>query len=322
MLLARLRRRLALTVTAAALLAVASCGKPADTATDPAAEKPGLPMWVIKDADSTIYLTGTVHMLPPDVEWRSARLDKAIDDATELWLELPMPTSQEEMARQYGPMMMRHMFSFNRPLSSLLTDEEEAQLAAAIERAELPPDMAAGFEMMKPWAVTLMLGVGPLVASGFDPESGIDINIARIAEDQGDAIKGFETFEQQMEMLAGGTEEEQLEALRAVIAAPPEATDDMLEQSEKAFAGWARGEVQPVEDLVMQMRTAGSNDPSMAGLSVETMLDNRNEDWAEQIEELLAGEGTSFIAVGAAHLVGPNSVQDYLNQRGIEAKRY
>ena len=315
----RLLRSFRLAAAATALFAVASCS---EKAAEPAAEQAGLPMWVIKDADSTIYMTGTVHMLPPDVEWRSERLDKAIDDATELWLELPMPTSQEEMARQYGPMMMRHMFSFNRPLSSLLTDEEEAQLAAAIERAKLPPETAAGFEMMKPWAVTLMLGVGPLVASGFDPESGIDINIARIAEEQGDAVKGFETFEQQMEMLAGGTEEEQLEALRAVIAAPPETTDDMLEKSEKAFAGWARGEVEPVEDLVMQMRAAGSSDPSMAGLTVEAMLDNRNADWAAQIEDLLAGEGTSFIAVGAAHLVGPNSVQEYLSKRGIEAERY
>ena len=123
-------------------------------------------------------------------------------------------------------------------------------------------------------------------------------------------------------MLAGGTEEEQLKALLTAIAAPLESTDVMMEQSEKAFAGWARGEAEPLEDLVRQMRAAGANDPSMAGLSVETMLDNRNANWAEQIEQLLAGEGTAFIAVGAAHLVGPNSVQHYLVQRGIEAKRY
>ena len=177
-------------------------------------EKPdtgGLPMWVIKDADSTLYLTGTVHMLPPDVEWRSKRLDKALEDATELWLELPMPTSQEEMMKEYGPMMMRHMFSFNRPLSSLLTEDEKKQLAAAIERARLPPDTAAGLELMKPWAVSMVIGMGPLISSGYDAEEGIDINLARLAEKQGDEVKGFETFEEQMNMLAGGTEEEQLE---------------------------------------------------------------------------------------------------------------
>lgn len=307
--------KLKFAAAAAALLAACS----------PAPEKAdagGLPMWVIKDEDSTIYMTGTVHMLPPDVQWRSARLDKALKDSTELWLELPMPTSQEAMMRQYGPMMMKHMMSFNRPLSSLLTEEEKAQLAAAIERAKLPPNTAQGLDMMKPWAVTLMLGVGPLVASGFDPESGIDINIARMAEEQGDAIKGFETFEQQMKMLSSGTEEEQLAALRAAIAAPPEASEDMQEASEKAFEGWARGEVEPVEKLVADMRTGAAAESGLGAMSVEVILDNRNEDWAGQIEEQLKGSGTSFIAVGAAHLVGPTSVQERLKLRGIEAQRY
>jgi len=138
------RPRLRYAVAAAALLAAAACSEQAAV---PEAEKLGLPMWVIEDADSTIYLTGTVHLLPPDVEWRNARLDKAIGDADELWVEVPMPASQEEMVRQYGPMIMRHMFSFNRPLSSLLTEEERVQLAAAPARADLPAETAAGFEM-------------------------------------------------------------------------------------------------------------------------------------------------------------------------------
>lgn len=310
-----LLRRLKL---AAAALCLAACTPAGETAE----EKTGLPIWVIEDQDSTIYLTGTVHLLPPDVEWRSPKLDKAIEDATEVWLELPMPTSQEEMLRQHGRMMMSYMFSFNRPLSSLLTPEENAQLAEAIKRAKLPENSAAGMDMMKPWAVTMMLGMGPLVASGFDPESGIDINIARIAEEQGDKILGFETFEQQMKMLAGGTEEEQLEALRKVISAPPRPDEEAArEKAEAAYTGWARGEIKPVEDLVAEMY-AMNGDPSLGSVSVQAILDNRNEDWARQIEDRLKGSGVSFVAVGAAHLVGPNSVQERLKARGIEARLY
>ncbi|MDP3736014.1 MAG: TraB/GumN family protein [Hyphomonadaceae bacterium] len=297
-----------------AALAIAACSPAAE-------EKPdtgGLPMWVIEDADSTIYLTGTVHMLPPDVDWRSKKLDKALDDASELWLELPMPTSQEAMMKEYGPLMMRKMFSFNRPLSSLLTEEEKLKLAEAIERAKLPPESAAGLEMMKPWAVSMMIGMGPLISSGYDAEEGIDINLARLAEEQDDDIKGFETFEQQMDMLAGGSEEEQLEGLRAVLNAPPESADDMQKQSEAAYEGWARGDVKAVEDLVTAMRSGAGAD----GMSMEVMLDNRNENWAGQIEERLKGEGVSFVAVGAAHLVGSKSVQERLKLRGIEAKPY
>jgi uncharacterized protein YbaP (TraB family) len=302
---------------AAAVLLAAACSPVAEKA-----DAGGLPMWVIRDEDSTIYLTGTVHLLPPDVDWRSKRLEDAIDEATEVWLELPMPTSQEEMLRKYGRKMMGYMMSFDRPLSSLLTEEEKRQLADAIKRANLPENTAAGLEMMKPWAATLVLGLGPMVASGFDPESGIDINIARLAEEQGDKILGFETFEQQMEMLAGGTEEEQLEALRKVLAAPPPADDESeRKKAEAAYLGWARGETKAVEDLVAEMR-AGSGDPSLGATPVEVILDNRNENWAGQIEERLKGSGVSFIAVGAAHLVGPTSVQERLKARGIEAKRY
>ena len=105
-----LPRKLKFAAAAAALLAACS------PAPEKAADAGGLPMWVIEDNDSTIYMTGTVHMLPPDVQWRSPRLDKALKDSTELWLELPMPTSQEAMLRQYGPMMMKHMMAITRSL--------------------------------------------------------------------------------------------------------------------------------------------------------------------------------------------------------------
>ena len=45
-------------------------------------------MWVIRDTDSTVYITGTVHMLPPGIKWESEKLVRAIRDSKELWLEL------------------------------------------------------------------------------------------------------------------------------------------------------------------------------------------------------------------------------------------
>ncbi len=120
------KRLLAATACAAALSAAAA----AET-----------PMWVIRDADSTIYLTGTVHMLPPELEWSGDKLDKALEDATELWLEVPMAGSLAEMQAEIAPIMMQYALSPNKPLSSRLTEEEQAQLAAALERADLPPGL-------------------------------------------------------------------------------------------------------------------------------------------------------------------------------------
>ena len=54
----------------------------------------------------------------------------------------------------------------------------------------------------------------------------------------------------------------------------------------------------------------------------EALLYSRNATWADWIEDRLeTTPGTVFIAVGAGHLAGEKSVQDYLGQRGIQSER-
>lgn len=305
-------------VFAGAALVIAACSPSVKTEAAKDDGPKGLPMWVIKDADSTIYLTGTVHALPKGLDWKSKKLLKAIDDAKELWVEVPLPTSQEEMVAQYGGLMMQKMMVFNRPLSSLLTEEERTKLAEAVERAKIPPEQAQSFESMRPWAVTQMIGMGPLIASGYDPNEGVDINIIKLAEAQGDTIKGFETFEQQMDILSSGTEAEQLEGLRKVLDQDPKEADEMQVKSEAAFEAWAMGDPKPVEALFSEAAT----EDDATGMDLDKMLYNRNADWANQVEKLLAGKGVAFIAVGAGHVVGPKNLRDLLAAKGIQAQPY
>src|SRR5256885_704268 len=71
----RIMSRKRFSVTFALFLAVA-CAK-----AEPA-------MWVIKDADSTIYLIGTLHLLKHDTEWNAEKVKKTVHESTELWLEV------------------------------------------------------------------------------------------------------------------------------------------------------------------------------------------------------------------------------------------
>jgi len=41
-------------------------------------------MWVVRDADSTIYITGTVHILRDNAEWMSPKLNAALEASSEL----------------------------------------------------------------------------------------------------------------------------------------------------------------------------------------------------------------------------------------------
>lgn len=304
----RLRLALKACASAVALLTVAA----------PAFAEP--PMWVIEDEDSTLYLFGTVHLLDPSIEWRTERVVGALDAATEVWFEVPMPASIEQMQAEQGPLMLQSALSPGRPLSSLLSEEEKAQLQRALARTPSPAELAVALEMMKPWFATMTLGTAPLMTAGYDPAAGADIVLAGLAREQGDRILGFETIEQQLGFFTAGSEEDQLAALRAFLAVPDEAFDAYLTQADAAFRAWMAGDPAPLEAVMASWREG--DDVMAAAMPYGAMLVNRNADWAGQIEALLAGEGTAFIAVGAGHLLGPDSVQAQLAARGIEANAY
>jgi uncharacterized protein YbaP (TraB family) len=278
------------------------------------------PMWVIEDEDSTLYLFGTVHLLDPATQWRTERVLGALDEASAVWFEVPMPASVEQMQAEQAPLMLARALSPDRPLSSLLTDDEEAQLQRALARTPAPDRLGAALENMKPWFATMALGVAPLLSAGYDVSAGADVVLAGLAHEQGDAVLGFETMEQQLEFIAGGTEEQQLAALRIFLAVSDDEFDAELGRADAAFRAWMAGDAAPLESIITEWR-AGEG-AMYATMSYEVMLVNRNQDWAGQIEALLAGEGAAFIAVGGGHLVGPDSVQAQLALRGIEAKPY
>jgi uncharacterized protein YbaP (TraB family) len=279
----------------------------------------GLPMWIIKDADSTIYMTGTIHMLPPELKWDSEKLTDAIKHADELWLEIPMSSDITKFTTEALPVMMKYAIS-TTPLSKLLTAEEVAALKARIAEMGMPAETFAMMNAMKPWFATLALGVSPLTSAGYDPTQGIDLKIAKLAEDDNDPVKGFETVDEQTKILASGTQEEQLAALRHVIAMPKADVDAMTEAMNSLAVKWATGDITGAEAMFADINA--DTEAQFAGAQMDALLLHRNENWAGQIETMLKGAGTHFIAVGAGHLVGTDSVQERLKLRGITTERY
>ena len=308
------RRRLGPAIAGATALAASLFG-----AAQAQIAEQGLPMWVIRDADSTIYMTGTIHVLPPEIQWDSDKLRSAVRDADELWLEIPMGSDVMKFATDAMPVIMKHALS-TTPLSKLLTPEETAALKARIDELGLPPETFAMVNMMKPWYAALLIGVSPLISGGYDPTQGIDVKIARLAEDDGDPIKGFETVEEQTKILASGTIEEQLAALRHLIAIPKNELDATKAAMDNLAVKWASGDISGAADLFANLNQ--TDEAMFGGAKMDALLLNRNENWAGQIEEMLKGSGVHFIAVGGGHLVGPDSVQERLKLRGIETERY
>ena len=270
----------------------------------PQAQGDGPALWVVRDADSTLYLFGTVHVLRPTTAWGSARVDAAFDSADQIWFEISNPDDQAALM----PLIQQHGLSPDRPLSSLLTAEEMADLNALAASAGMP---AGQIDVFRPWFAALVLSVAPSIKAGYDPQSGVEPVLKARAEAAGKPIQGLETIDKQVGILAGMPEDEQLAFLRALL----ESYEDATVELDRMVEAWAAGDVATLTAVsIDEMRT---ETPEL----YEALLVRRNTDWANQIQTLLEGSGTIFIAGGAAHLAGEDSVQDILGDRGVTAVR-
>jgi len=269
----------------------------------PPAEGRGPALWVIKDADSTLYLFGTVHLLRPTTAWGTDRVDAAFDSADKLILEISNPDDQAAII----PLIQQHGLSPATPLSSLLTPGETAALDAAARTLGLS---AAQMDPFRPWFAALTLSIAPLAKAGYDPASGVEFILKARAEAAGKPITGFETIDEQVRILAGFPEEDQLAFLRSTLEDFETATTDL----DKLVASWATGDVEAIESLVLGSMRESSEELYQA------MLVRRNTNWADQIQSELEGSGAVFIAVGAGHLAGEDSVQNILERRGVEVQ--
>lgn len=286
---------LGLALTAAFVLPLATPARAQDAA--PA-------LWVVRDADSTIYLFGTVHVLKPDTAWASARVDQAFDSAGDIWFEIADPDNTAAIV----PLIQQHGISVDRPLSSRLNAEELAQLDVA---ARSIGATAAQMDPMRPWFAGLNLAMAPLTKAGYAAGSGVELTLLARAKEAGKDIRAFETLEQQIVMLATMPEEVELNFLRSGL----EDYDRAAELLDGMVAAWRTGDTEALDAVMVE--EMARDYPELYRI----MLTDRNADWADQIEERLKGSGVTFVAVGAGHLVGEGSVQDYLARKGLAATR-
>ena len=299
---ARLGRAVAGTALGFALTAAVAL--PLLTPAPAQAQEAAPALWVVRDADSTLYLFGTVHVLKPDTAWASARVDQAFDSAQDVWFEVANPDDTAAVM----PLIQQYGLSMDRPLSSLLTAEEIAHLDVA---ARAIGASAAQLDPLRPWFAGLTLSMAPLTKAGYDPASGVELTLLARAKAAGKEVKALETLEQQVRMLAEMPEAMQLSFLRSTL----QDYDRAAEMLDGMVAAWRTGDTNALDAVMVE--EMARDYPELYRI----MLTDRNADWANQIEAHLQGSGVSFIAVGAGHLVGDNSVQTFLAQKGITATR-
>jgi uncharacterized protein YbaP (TraB family) len=262
-------------------------------------------LWVVKDADTTIYLFGTVHLLPTDTDWHYPALNQAVADSQTLYIELTDDDQANMMA-----LVLRYGLDTAHPLSSRLNESEQLRLRIAANKAGVPGGMQA-LNVMRPWLAALTLATAPLLKAGLDPEHGVDKQLKSQMAGAGKQVLGLETAEQQIRFLADMPQAVELAFLRSTMRDLDKGSIELTQ----LIGAWKDGDVATIARL--EDEDMRQTEPKLYQL----LLVQRNEIWATKIATMLQQPGTVFIAVGAAHLAGPDSVQVQLHKLGVDAVR-
>jgi len=259
-------------------------------------------LWVVKDEDTTIYLFGTIHLLKPEIEWFDGGVKKAYDASSEVVLELiePDPATMQALIGKIG------VDPDGPPLTTKLGPDAAAYVKVATDLG-LP---APQFETLEPWLVATVLSVTSIVKAGLNPENGVEKQLTLAVKRDGKTLGALETAEQQLGFFDSLPEAAQIAFLKQTVAEMPE----VKKMFDAMMVTWEKGDP---DGLAVLMNAGMGASPEV----FKALLTDRNERWAEWIQTRLAKPGTVFLAVGAGHLAGKDSVQAFLKGRKIKAVR-
>ena len=300
----RIRVTTALTVSAFLLAgpALAQDEIAPEVSEETATESGSPALWKVADEDTTIYLFGTVHALPEDVEWSTPMLENALAESDSIVTEIKMgPEIGQEMQTL---VMTMGVLPKGTTLRSLLSEGQKASFEEAMGKLSVPP---AAFDQFEPWYAGMMMSMLPLLQQGYSPDAGVEkVLLTKAGEKDQQAL---ETIEFQISVFDELPQESQI----GFLIDATNGIDEIKPMLDKMVAEWVEGDA----DALAKLMNEGLTDPAVA----VSLLYMRNRNWADWIDTRLDIPGTVFIAVGAGHLAGDKSVQDYLAEREIETIR-
>jgi uncharacterized protein YbaP (TraB family) len=262
-------------------------------------------MWQVSDKDTNIYLFGTVHLLPPGMQWRSPKLDKATREAGTLVVETIIDEKNPQaFAAELARLSIRPGLP---PIVSRVAPAKQAALRAAIAKSGIPE---AALNNMETWAAAfalLQLQFKELGVSGTD---GVELALRQAFLTAGKRVEQLETNSQQLGFFDTLSETSQRELLEGAVETPVAAK----QQFDAMLAAWMSGDVNAIGRT---FNAEFQNSPDLK----EVLLRRRNANWAWWLHSRLGQPGTVFVAVGAGHLAGEDSVVEMLKKRGLRVKR-
>lgn len=275
-------RRQRLAALGAVLLALAGCGKP------PIEARPA--MWRVSDGDTTIYLLGSIHLLPPKIDWRTPLIDRAIATSDTLVLESSPEESVDFRAMAQGTNL--------KPAGERVSPGKRLLLDAMIAQSGIARQTLDGY---KDWALATTLATGDAFAAGATTRDGIEAKLWSDFKSAGKTRLAFYRVKEQLDQLDALPETDQRKMLENTLSGK--------ENYGETLRAWTSGDIASLEKTAECTPLEGK------------LVGQPNNHWARWITTRMKQPGIVLVAVGLGHMAGPYALPKLLAARGLKVER-
>lgn len=263
-------------------------------------------LWKVTRGESTLYVLGSLHIVPPGFQWQAPEVEAAIHAADTFVFEVPV--DDEAMQHQKEFILRNGILPSGTSLRAVLSPIEFQTYSRILFEAGLRPEQYIRY---RPWLAAVVVGLAYLHRRDIANLRGVDDDIIDYAESQGKELRYLESIEDQMRLLMVGDDLSQVRQLKRMIGVLPRTRS----RSEDLLSTWASGDSKRFDAMI---------DADFAGHpeARELLISKRNRAWLGSVKSLLAGTGkTAMVTVGAAHLGGPDGLISLLCKDGYEVQR-
>ena len=285
----------------AAVILLAGCA--------PAVAEPPRPLlWKVSDADNSLYLLGSFHLLKPTDYPLAPSTDAAFEDAEQVVFELsPQDRAGPELAQAMAGAALR---GDGRTLEQALPPATWKALKTHLQTRNMDP---VAMQQYDAWFVSLLVALTEMQVAGLSTENGLDKHFADRTVAAGKPSRGLESIDEQIALFEGMSQEQQVESLESTLRD----IADMRGMIDEMHALWRAG------DEAGLFAATGAEMKAEFPALYDRMNRDRNRAWIPELRALLdgAGEDDALVVVGAMHLLGEDGVVEGLRRAGYRVER-
>jgi uncharacterized protein len=276
---------------------------PAAVLAQSAASSPAL--WRIRNGASTVYVFGSLHILPQSFKWRAPEIDSAIA-ASDIFV-FEVPVDDEATARQKEFIVKNGLLPAGASLRKVLNRIEFDTYSRVLLGAGLKPEH---FTRYRPWLAAVVVGLAYVHRRDLTMLRGVDDEIIEQAQNEGKELRYLESIEDQMKLLLLGDDLAQVKALKRQLVSLPKS----MSHTEDLVHTWAQGDADRFATMIEQ-DFAGHVEAQ------DLLISNRNRNWVPSVAQLLTTNRTAMVTVGAAHIGGSKGLISLLCAAGHDVER-